>query len=72
MNASQMLAWFVCLALAGFAALLGVRNSVKLAVLEKRFLQVRVVAEEQTAVLSDIRDLLRQQRPGDLGSRPTQ
>ena len=63
MNASQLLAWLVCLALATVACLFGVYNRTKLAVLERRFVQVERVAGQQTAVLEEIRDLLREMRP---------
>ncbi len=60
MNASQVVAWLTCLLVAFFAAILAVHGSVKVAVLEKRFAEISETAVEQTAVLTDIRDLLGQ------------
>jgi hypothetical protein len=59
MNASQMLAWLLCLALAFFAATLAVRNGLKVALLEKQFEEVRQAALNQQELLGDIRMLLR-------------
>lgn len=58
MNASQLLAWLVCLALAFFASALAARNGWKTAVLEKEFAVVQDSAEERQEVLEEIRTLL--------------
>ena len=58
MNPSQLIAWFVCLALALFACILAVRNSYKTAVLERQFVQVADAATAQAALLTDVRDTL--------------
>jgi len=61
MKTSELLAWLLCLLIAFCAAVLAVYNATKLAVLEQRFEEVNTTAAEQTAVLQDIRDLLRRQ-----------
>ncbi len=61
MNASQLLAWLVCLFLAFGAAVLSVHNSFRLIKLERRYeKELMRVADEQTAALKDVRDVLRQ------------
>jgi hypothetical protein len=59
MNASQFLAWILCLALALFASALAARNGYKTALLEKEFASVQRTAEDQQQVLQEIRDVLR-------------
>ncbi len=58
MNASQIIAWLVCLLLAFCAAVLAVHNTAKLAVLEKRFAEVTQAAERQNQALEEVRDVL--------------
>jgi hypothetical protein len=58
MNASQLLAWIICLALAFFASALAARNGWKTAVLEKQFAAVQETAQERQEVLEEIRDVL--------------
>lgn len=58
MNPSQLLAWLLCLALAFFASTLAVRNGLKVALLERQFEGVRLVAQDQQDLLRDIRSLL--------------
>lgn len=58
MNASQLLAWLVCLALAFFASALAARNGWKTAVLEKQFVAVQQEAQARQDVLEEIRDVL--------------
>ncbi len=80
MNPSQLIAWFVCLALALFACILAVRNSYKTAVLERQFVQVTETASEETELLTevietlaDIRELLkeRKEQAPARGAEPT-
>lgn len=68
MNASQLLAWLVCLLIAAGAAVLAVHNSYKLAVLNRRFAQVETAARDHAEVLTDIRDILTRMEE----DRPTQ
>lgn len=68
MNASQLLAWLVCLFLAFGAAVLSVHNSFKLAALENQFERTERVATEQTVVLKELRDLL-QHMSGESGDQ---
>jgi hypothetical protein len=58
MNASQFLAWILCLVLAFFASALAVRNGYKAALLEKEFQSVQKAMEDRGQVLEEIRDLL--------------
>jgi hypothetical protein len=58
MNASQFLAWILCLALAFFASALAVRNGYKTALLEKEFAAVQKSAEDSRELLRDVRDVL--------------
>jgi hypothetical protein len=60
MNASQMIAWFICLGLALAASLLGIRNTAKLAMLEGKFDRVQQGAKEQSALRADVDKALRQ------------
>lgn len=71
MNPSQLGAWFVCLALALFGSVMAVRNSYKVALMERRFSQAMDTAAAQSLLLSDvhdvlveIRDQLRESAPG--------
>ncbi len=63
MKSPQLIAWLVCLLIAFGAAILSVHNATKMAVLERRFDEVKRTAAVQTAVLEDIRDLLGRQAP---------
>ncbi len=60
MNPSQLIAWLVCLSLAFFAAALSVSNSYRTALLDRKFAEVQKAANEQGALLSDIRGVLTQ------------
>jgi hypothetical protein len=59
MNASQFMAWILCLALAFFASALAVRNGYKTALLEKEFAAVQEKAEDRQELLREVRDVLR-------------
>ncbi|MFO8006667.1 MAG: hypothetical protein R6V05_02930 [Candidatus Brocadiia bacterium] len=72
MNASQLLAWLVCLLIAAGAAVLAVHNSYKLAVLNRQFARVQSAAQDHTEVLTDIRDILsrmEQNQPAEAGAQ---
>jgi len=60
MNASQLLAWLICLVLAFFAAALALNNTLKSAMLERQVAEARKVTTYQSEVLTDIRTLLAQ------------
>jgi len=60
MNATQLIAWLVCLIVAFFAAVLAVSTGYKVALLEKEFRQVRQTAAEDTALLGEIRSVLKE------------
>jgi len=59
-NASQQIAWLVCLAVALFASVLALRNGYRTAVLEKRFAAVSQAATTQAELLEDIHQVLQQ------------
>jgi len=58
MNASQLIAWFICLGLALFGGVLAVRNSYKLEGLERRFVAVTDTTTAQSDLLDDIHSVL--------------
>ena len=66
MNTSQTIAWLICLLLAFFATVLAVRSSYQATLLERRFAEVSRVADDEQALLGQIRDLLQriEQRTG--------
>ncbi|NIM70405.1 MAG: hypothetical protein GTO48_08135 [Xanthomonadales bacterium] len=72
MNASQLLAWLVCLLIAAGAAVLAVHNSYKLAVLNRRFAQVETAARDHAEVLTDIRDILTRMEASSPSEAPGQ
>ena len=70
MNATQMLAWLVCLIVAFFAAVLAVNAGYKLALMEKEFRQANQTVAEEAALLGEIRSVLKEIEL-DLRSRRT-
>ncbi|KPK62621.1 MAG: hypothetical protein AMK73_05860 [Planctomycetes bacterium SM23_32] len=60
MNPTQTIAWLVCLIAAFFAAVLAVKNSYGVALLEKQYPRVQEVVAAQTELLTEIRDVLQQ------------
>jgi hypothetical protein len=58
MNASQLLAWLLCLALAFFASALAVRNGYRTALLERELTTLRQTVEDRQELLQDIHGLL--------------
>ncbi|MHC4479488.1 MAG: hypothetical protein ACYS1C_00740 [Planctomycetota bacterium] len=60
MNPSQLIAWLICLVLASGAALLAIKNTYEVALLERQFAETQRAANDQTAVLSEIRSILRE------------
>ncbi len=58
MKASQLLAWFICLAIASFASVLAIHNSYKVALLERDFAHLSKTAGDYGALLPDVHSTL--------------
>ncbi|MGD2173776.1 MAG: hypothetical protein PVJ27_00090 [Candidatus Brocadiaceae bacterium] len=68
MKLTYLIGWVICLLIAFMAAVLSVNNSVKLVVMEQRLEEVRKTANDERAVLEEIRDVL-QAVEADLAAR---
>lgn len=62
MKLSQVVAWITCLVVAFLALLVSIDSRLKAAVVEQRVGAVDTLTAEQTALLEEVRDLLRQMR----------
>ena len=58
MKASQLLAWFICLAIASFASVLAIHNSYKVALMEKDLAHLSGTAGDYGALLPDVHKTL--------------
>ncbi len=64
MRGTQLLAWLICLVIAGGAAILSVHTTARVTLLERRFhSEVAGVLAEQRDLLREIRDSLRSPSP---------
>jgi hypothetical protein len=78
MKAPQLLAWLMCLALAFFAAVLSMRNTGRIGMMQKTYAEAIEAAAVRNAILEDIRDLLRGRidqdgaEPEDQGAEPVE
>lgn len=60
MNASQVLAWLICLLLAFFGALLAINARTKVALLEKNFDELNRATADYRPLLAEVQNTLQQ------------